>query len=219
MRPPAALAPGLPAVGRPMTEDAIERDAEEAEDYLDDAVAAVVALPNGIRHPKKRAFLAAYARCGNLSEAARQAGVSRLSHYDWLARDERYAEVFAQAEEIAGDYLEAVARHRATRGWLEPVYYQGKKVGSVRRFSDTLLIFLIKGARPEKYRENATIRHTGPAGGAIQVAGDYELSQRLMSDPAALAAAEALAAALLEDHTAGELGPAPIPVESQETTE
>jgi hypothetical protein len=28
-------------------------------------------------------------------------------------------------------------------------------------YSDTLLIFLLKGARPEKYRERADVRHSG----------------------------------------------------------
>ena len=195
--------------------DEIDRD---VSDELAAATAAVEALPNGIRQPKRRAFLAAYARCGNLSEAARIAGVNRLSHYEWL-NDERYAQVFEQAQDIAIDYLEAVARDRATKGWLEPVFYHGEVVGHVRKYSDTLLIFLLKGARPDKFRDNATIRHTGTgAGGAIQIEGDYALSQRLMADPAALAAAETLAAALFEERAAGELdaGPAPIPAESQE---
>lgn len=186
-----------------------------------DVTPAVEALPNGIRHPKKRAFLAAYARTGNVSEAARIAGVNRMSHYNWLADDERYADVFAHAHDIAIEYLEAVARQRATEGWLEPVFHKGEVVGHVRKFSDTLLIFLLKGARPETYRENATIRHTGTgAGGAIQIEGDYELSQRLMADPAMLAAAESLAAALLEERPAGELpaSSAPIPVDSEESS-
>ena len=47
-----------------------------------------------------------------------------------------------------------------------PVYYQGKEVGQIRKFSDTLLIFLLKGARPETYRERH--EHTGKHGGPIQ---------------------------------------------------
>jgi hypothetical protein len=182
------------------------------------ALAAVEAMPNGLRHPKRRAFLAAYCEVGNVSEAAKIAGVNRLAHYDWLQRDERYAELFEQAHEIACDHLESEARRRAIEGVEEPVFYHGEVCGTIRRYSDTLLIFLLKGARPEKFRDNATIRHTGPAGGAIQIEGDYALSQRIMADPAALAAAETLAALAFEDRTAGELGPAPapIPVESEE---
>lgn len=197
---------------------ASDEAARDVSTELAEATAAVEALPNGIRHPKKRAFLSAYCTTGNISEAARLAGMNRLAHYHWLSTDERYAEVFEQAVEIAGDYLEAVARDRATKGWLEPVYYKGEMVGHIRKYSDTLLIFLLKGARPEKFRDNATIRHTGPGGGAIQVQGDYELSERMMANPDVLAAADIIAAALLEDRTAGELGPVsePIVVNSEE---
>jgi hypothetical protein len=193
---------------------------EQLDDDVIDARlrgAAVAAMPNGIRQPKRRAFLAAYARCGNVSEAARIAGCNRLSHYEWLRTDERYAEVFEQAHEIAIDYLEAVARQRATDGWLEPVFYHGEVVGHVRKFSDTLLIFLMKGARPDTYRDNATIRHTGADGGAIKVEAEYELSRRIMDRPDLLAAAELLAAELYQTAPAGELDAgAPIPVESEE---
>jgi hypothetical protein len=183
------------------------------------ASAAVEAMPNGLRHPKRRAFLAAYCEVGNVSEAAKIAGVNRLAHYDWLHRDERYAELFEQAHEIACDHLESEARRRAIEGVEEPVFYHGEVCGTIRKYSDTLLIFLLKGVRPDKYRDNATIRHTGTgAGGAIAIEGDYALSQRLMSDPAALAAAETLAALVFEDRTAGELGAgaAAIPASSEE---
>ncbi len=36
---------------------------------------------------------------------------------------------------------------------LEPVFYKGKAIAAVRKFSDTLLIFMLKGAKPEKYRD------------------------------------------------------------------
>ncbi len=189
--------------------------AERVEPHVGNAVAAVEALPNGIRRPKQRAFLAAYCQVGNVSEAARIAKINRFTHYEWMHADERYAEVFAQAHEIACDHLEAEARRRAVEGVDEPVFYHGEVCGTIRKYSDTLLIFLLKGARPDKFRDNATIRHTGPNGGAIQIEGDYELSQRLMSDPAALAAAETLAALVLEDRGLP-AAPTPIEVDSEE---
>ena len=45
------------------------------------------------------------------------------------------------------------AVRRAHDGVDEPVFYQGKACGVVRKYSDTLLIFLLKGRRPEKYRD------------------------------------------------------------------
>jgi hypothetical protein len=88
-----------------------------------------------ITHPKKRAMLAALARTGNVSAAARAADICRRTHYDWLGSDPDYRPAVEQAMEEAADVLEAVARQRAIVG------------------SDTLLIFLLKAVRPEKFRE------------------------------------------------------------------
>ena len=38
-------------------------------------------------------------------------------------------------------------------GVEKPVHYKGKRVDTVRRFSDTLLMFLLKARRPDIHRE------------------------------------------------------------------
>jgi hypothetical protein len=82
-----------------------------------------------ITHPKKRAFLAAYAACGLVTNAAKAAGISRELHYDWLAADARYAETFrGKATDLAGDSLEEEGRRRAHRGVRELVLWQGTVV-------------------------------------------------------------------------------------------
>lgn len=105
------------------------------------------------RRLNKDKVLAAYAQTGNVSAAAKLAEVSRRSHYEWLARDKRYAAAFEEAVDEAADRLETEARRRAVSGVAEPVFYKGEKVGAIQKYSDTLLIFLLKGARPEKYAE------------------------------------------------------------------
>jgi hypothetical protein len=108
-------------------------------------------------HPKKRAFLAAYGETGNVRLACHAAQIGRSSHYRWLD-DSDYAEQFEQAKTDAVDVLEAEARRRAVEGWEEPVgWYKGQAGGTVRRYSDTLLIFLLKGAAPRKYRERMEV--------------------------------------------------------------
>ena len=42
---------------------------------------------------------------------------------------------------------------------MEPVYYQGKIVGYVRRPSDILAMFLLKARKPEMYRDNYQPAH------------------------------------------------------------
>jgi hypothetical protein len=116
-----------------------------------------------------RAFLEAYAKCGNVSEACRETGFNRRVHYTRLASDEQYARDFADAQEQANDVLEAEARKRAVDGWDEPVFQGGAQVGVVHKYSDTLLQFLLKGDRPKKFREQHAIEHTGPGGGPVKV--------------------------------------------------
>lgn len=117
-----------------------------------------------IRHPKKRAFLAEYSQCGNVSRAARAAGVCRTTIYDWLERDEKFSMAMKLAEAEATEVLEEEARRRAVDGTAKPVYQGGQLVGHVQEYSDTLLIFLLKGLKPEKYRERYDVKHGGSVG-------------------------------------------------------
>lgn len=122
-----------------------------------------------VRQPKKRAYLAALAETGNRSIAARAAGVARSTIYtpQWR-EDEVFVTAEMQALEIAADALEEEARRRAVLGVEEPVgWYRGEPGGTVTRYSDTLLIFLLKGLRPQKYRERWEF--SGPGGGPIPV--------------------------------------------------
>jgi len=105
---------------------------------------------------KKEAFLAAYAEVGTITHAAELAGISRTSHYQWMENAE-YVEKFREAEKQACEVLEKEIRRRAVEGVDEPVFHRGEQCGTVRKYSDTLLIFAAKGAMPEKYRENAKL--------------------------------------------------------------
>lgn len=123
--------------------------------------------------PKKAAFLAAYAECASITEAAKIAGISRDAHYKWMKSDSDYPNAFAVAHEQSIESLERAARRRAIKGWREPVFYEGVICGYKRRYSDTMLAMLLNGNRPEKYRNR--VEHTGPNGGAVQV--DHRIQQ------------------------------------------
>lgn len=116
-----------------------------------------------IRTVKKReTFLAALTAAGNVSEACQAAGIGRTAAYAWRAADAEFAAAWDGALEEAADRMEREAFRRAVEGVEKPVFGslgQGLgsgEVGRVREYSDTLLIFLLKAARPEKYRENKT---------------------------------------------------------------
>ena len=101
-------------------------------------------------------FLQVLRETGNVSEAARCAGVARTTPYAWRDEDESYARSWADAEAEATDALEAEARRRAKDGWLEPVFYQGEQCGEVRKYSDTMLSLLLKAHSP-KFRDSVKI--------------------------------------------------------------
>ena len=81
-----------------------------------------------------------------------------------LKEDPEFKTAYEAAGEEAVQVLEDEAIRRAYEGVERPVSQGGKKVGVVQEYSDTLLIFLLKGARPNKYRDNVRQEVTGPNG-------------------------------------------------------
>lgn len=106
---------------------------------------------------KTRILATIRATGGNVSKACEAAGISRRTVYNWREEDLVFAAAWDEAVEFGTDELEEEARRRAFAGVDEPVFYQGEECGAVRKYSDTLLIFLLKGRKPDKYRERVTI--------------------------------------------------------------
>ena len=102
---------------------------------------------------KRQRFLEEFAKCANLSSAAKVAGVNRNIHYVWL-EDPEYVKAFDVAHKQACDAIDQEIYRRGAKGFLEPVFYQGRKVADIRKYDSTLLIFFAKGLMPDKYREN-----------------------------------------------------------------
>lgn len=113
---------------------------------------------------RKDRFLEELAKRANVSAAAKKAGVGRSTVYDWYRADEDFAKRWDEAVDVAVDSLEKEAWRRARDGVLKPVYQKGEKVGTVREFSDQLMITLLKAHRPDRYRDRQQLEHTGPGG-------------------------------------------------------
>lgn len=122
---------------------------------------------DNIRHPQKRATLLAYAVTMQIDRAVQAAKIHRSMHYHWLKVDPDYKAAFAEAREHAADALEAEAVRRAKDGCLRVIYHQGEPIGSALVYSDSLMAVLLKGAKPDIYKER--YEHSGPGGGPIQV--------------------------------------------------
>jgi hypothetical protein len=89
-----------------------------------------------------------------VSLACRAAGVGRATVYRLRDGDEKFAAAWDEAAEDGTVLLKLECRRRAVEGVDRPVFYKGQQVGTVKEYSDRLLIFLLKAARPEKYRDN-----------------------------------------------------------------
>src|SRR5262245_48741976 len=97
-------------------------------------------IPRKLTRRARAAFLAFLAETGNVSEAARAAGIGRRTAYHWKKTDEVFAEAWDDAEQALVDRLEQVARERAIDG------------------SERMLVVLLKALRPEKYADRGAGR-------------------------------------------------------------
>lgn len=107
------------------------------------------------------AFLAAFEETAMVTEAAKIAGVGRATVYEERQRNEEFAVAWADVEERAVESMESEAYRRAVKGVDKPVFHAGEQVGTVKDYSDTLLIFMLKARRPETYREVHKVEHGG----------------------------------------------------------
>jgi hypothetical protein len=137
---------------------------------------------------KKRAarwqptFLASFRTTGNISRSAEAAGISRSTVWKHREKDPEFDRQYNEALDDAVDTLEAEAWRRAAEGIERTKVVRtgtdddGNPVFShfpERHYSDTLLIFLLKGLRPERYRDsydlkgllNQVVGHASPAPG------------------------------------------------------
>ena len=138
------------------------------------------------RTPEKEAeFLAALTEGGgNVSEACRQVRIGLRTVYEWRQGDKAFTESWDRAVERGSNFLEDEAIRRAMQGVEEPVFYQGKKVSTIRRYSDTLLIFMLKARRPEKFKDRSEVQHKGLEGLAERLKeGRERASRRVATEP------------------------------------
>jgi len=116
---------------------------------------------------RQQRFLNALADTGSVTAAVAIAGTSRTRVYELRKTDPAFVTAWQEAEEIA-DRLEDEARRRAVEGVPEPLVSAGKLVRdddgqpiAIRRYSDNLLLALLKAHRPA--RRERSVRFSLPA--------------------------------------------------------
>ena len=96
-------------------------------------------------------FISILAQTGNVTAAAQQSGIARSTAYYWRHHDAAFAASWEDAMSEATDRLALEARRRALEGVEEVRYFKGEPIGTIRRYSDTLLMFLLRAYRPAIY--------------------------------------------------------------------
>ena len=129
-------------------------------------------------------FLDTLRGTGNVRLAASNADVARQVAYRARDSSATFRADWDEALEEARELLEAEARRRAAIGIDEPVFYKGEVVGHIRKYSDNLLMFLLKAHWPEKFRENVSIdqRVSGSDGGPVKTEHVFQPTPELWDE-------------------------------------
>lgn len=165
-------------------------------------------------------FLDAFVECGgNLTAAAEAAEVGRRTVYTWRAADAAFRAALEVAEEEAIERLEREVFRRAIDGVEEPVHYQGRQVSTVRRFSDTLLLALLRRRSLEWRASSGVPTSVSTLNVVTQVNVGAEQAQdrarQILEDPRLAAIAGQLVAAFTSESDAGVPGGAVLDVEAE----
>lgn len=103
-------------------------------------------------------FINALREGGHVGRAAEAAKVSRTTAYNYRREDVEFARSWDVAIEDAAFSLEDEGWRRARDGVDEPIVYQGIIIGTQKKYSDTLLMFLLKGIKPDKYADKFVLK-------------------------------------------------------------
>ena len=142
-------------VGRPPAEPP---EASHEGDGLDDLAAVALGTLRTTEEERQLSteimfekFLESLAELPSRGQALQKTGLTRHQIAERLRNDKDFAAKYVEAWELGIDAMEDEAVRRAVLGWQEPVFTRDGYAGEVTKYSDTLLIHLLKGNR-RKYR-------------------------------------------------------------------
>ena len=118
---------------------------------------------------RKAEFLHRLAVCGNLHVVCRALGMSTVTVQRARKHDGAFAEAYDEAMLAARWNWEAEAVRRGVEGIEKPIYYKGECVDTVKEYSDSLLIFLLRGAFPDRYKDRVDIRQTDKLQAEVEI--------------------------------------------------
>lgn len=155
---------------------------QEVEDkpkrkYLSEKQAKSVRSYTKFTNARKRKFLRALEKVGNLNSAAAHTGVSRDTVYQHMRKNEDFAKAVEIARGKATFKLEEEAWLRATEGRDKTLYYKGEEIGTEKQYSDRLLERLLEASDRERYAKNTNVNLDAN----IEVSEGENAKQKLIS--------------------------------------
>lgn len=120
-----------------------------------------------------------------MTRAAKASGLHRNTWYRRRSQRPEFAAAWAEALERGTDALEDEAVRRAVEGVLKPVFHQGKRVGALRIYSDSLLMFMLRARRPDRFAERIPDSSNGDDLIARLKAGRARIERRTSSQAVA----------------------------------
>lgn len=100
---------------------------------------------------KRDIFFRTLLETSNVSLACVKAGITKQTAYKYRDKDPVFAAAWKECVDVAIDRLEQEAFRRGYTGVDKPVYWQGRKVDTIKEYSDQILGILLKAHIP-KYR-------------------------------------------------------------------
>ncbi len=162
----------------------------------------------------RRRFLEHLRETGHLGQSATAAGVHYTTVRRRLLHDATLVDDVEEARAAYAEKLLAEAYRRGVEGWIERgLYVNGRRVGDVRKYSDKLLLHLLRRYDPEYREDIRVVVQTEMV--RVDAQEITEAVVRRLSAPERLQLHEALAqqAALAELAAARASTDEPVPVE------
>ena len=110
------------------------------------------------------------ANTGVCYRACKAYGTSAVHLYRLRKANEDFNELVMEALGLYQEKIAQTVHNRGLEGWDEPVYYQGKQCGTIRRYSDRMLELQAK-RHCKEYREKSEVQHKH-SGGVLVVQRD-----------------------------------------------
>lgn len=108
-------------------------------------------------------FCRTLAETGIVSRGVEAIGVNRGTVYGWRKSDPTFAAAWDAALEVGVTALEDEVKRRAFEGNDKPIFHQGEQIATVREYSDSLAMFVLKGRIPA-YRDKQDLTVSGTIG-------------------------------------------------------